>query len=243
MAKQRISTVSPIGDNIARLMEEHPHIKTQTALAAETGIAQSTIGRIIRKEAVPGAENVQKIAAALGATIQAIYGDASPGDGVVKNHRPILTWEHQDELPPGEFALIRRLGVRLSAGKGSENIDVMIDHEHQPQAFRSDWIRKMGLKPSMLASLSADGHSMEPRIQHGDALVIDISQTQVQDGKVYALWYDGGERVKRLYRLPGGGLRIASDNPSYTPIDLQPEHTAHVRVLGRVVHVSGEGGL
>jgi transcriptional regulator with XRE-family HTH domain len=243
MAKQRISTTSPIGDNVARLMEQHPHIKTQAALAAAAGIAQTTVGRVLRKESVPGADVVQRMADALGAKIQDIYGEQGPGSGAEVGMRPILTWEHPDELPPGEFAMIRRLDVRLSAGNGNELLEPMADLYAQPQAFRADWIRKMGLKPVMLASLSADGHSMEPRIQHGDALVIDTSQTQVQDGKVYALWYDGGERVKRLYRLPGGGLRIASDNPAYAPIDLLPEYTAHVRVLGRVVHVAGEGGL
>jgi SOS-response transcriptional repressor LexA len=243
MAKQRISTTSPIGDNLARLMEQHPHIKTQTALAAASGIAQSTIGRVLRKESVPGAEIVQRMADALGVLVQDIYGEHGPGTGAQIALRPILTWEHPDELPPGEFAMIKRLDVRLSAGTGNECMEPTADLYAQPQAFRADWIRKMGLKPAMLASLSADGNSMEPRIQHGDALVIDTSQTQVQDGKVYALWYDGGERVKRLYRLPGGGLRISSDNPAYASIDLTADHTAHVRVLGRVVHVAGEGGL
>lgn len=243
MAKQRISTDSPIGDNLARLMEAHPHIKTQTALAAASGVAQSTIGRILRKEAVPGAENVQRLAEALGATVQELYGHEQDMAQKLRSDRPIRTWEHPDDLPPGEFALVRRLGIKLSAGNGDEHIDVTIDEDQQPQAFRADWIRKMGLKPAMLASLSADGDSMEPRIQSGDALVVDTSQTQVIDGRVYAIWYDGGERVKRLYRLPGGGLRISSDNPDFAPIDLNHEQTAHVRILGRVVHVAGEGGL
>ena len=84
---------------------------------------------------------------------------------------------------------------------------------------------------------------MEPRIQDGDALVVDQAQTQVVDGGVFALWYEGGERVKRLYRLPGGRLRITSDNPSYGPIELSAEETELVRIIGRVVHVAGQGGL
>jgi phage repressor protein C with HTH and peptisase S24 domain len=65
----------------------------------------------------------------------------------------------------------------------------------------------------------------------------------VQDGKVYALWYDGGERVKRLFRLPGGGLRIVSDNTRFPTVEVQPSEIEHVRVIGRVVHRSGTGGL
>lgn len=222
-------------------MEEHPHIKTQTALAAESGIAQSTVGRILRGEAVPGAANLDKLAKALGVPVGRLMGhDAEPRIAA----RPVLTWEHPDELPPGEFAMIRRLSVKLSAGNGNEHIEAVPDDTMQPQAFRADWIRKMRLRPDKLASLTADGDSMEDRIQDGDALVVDLSQTEIIDGKVYALWYDGGERIKRLFRLPGGGLRIFSDNQvAYPPIDLPQGSLAHVHIIGRVVHVAGEGGL
>lgn len=73
--------------------------------------------------------------------------------------------------------------------------------------------------------------------------MVDTSQTTVIDGKVYALWYDGGERVKRLYRLPGGGLKIKSDNDTYPAIELSADTVELVRIIGRVVHVAGEGGL
>ena len=139
--------------------------------------------------------------------------------------------------------MIRRMAVKLSAGNGHEQIEVAPDEALQPQAFRADWIRKKGLKPAKLVSLVADGDSMADRIQHGDSLVVDSSQQDVVDGKVYALWYNGGERVKRLFRLPGGGLRIASDNPHHQTIDINTGDLGHVHIIGRVVHVAGEGGL
>jgi phage repressor protein C with HTH and peptisase S24 domain len=240
MAKPKISDDAGIGEKIKRLMGSHPHIKTQTDLAGKTSIAQSTIGRIIRGESMPSAEYLRRIALALGVDIRELHDSNTE---IVTSLRPILTWEFDEELPPGEFALVRRLGVRLSAGNGHEHVQVFPDQERPPVAFRADWIRKMGLRPSSLASMTADGTSMEPRIQHGDAMVVNTAQKDVVDGKVYALWYDGGERVKRLYRLPGGGLRIASDNPAFAPIDLQHDSLEHVTILGRVVHVAGEGGL
>lgn len=156
--------------------------------------------------------------------------------------QPILSWEHPDDLPDGEFVLIPRLNVQLSAGDGKEQVEIEFV-EQQPQAFRADWIRKKRLKPKKLASMVADGDSMEERIQSGDALVVDTSQVDVVDGKVYALWYDGGERVKRLYRLPGGGLRIKSDNEKHPTIEVAPRDIENVRIIGRVVHIAGEGGL
>lgn len=152
---------------------------------------------------------------------------------------PILSWEHEEDLPPGEFVMIPRLDVRLSAGNGHEQVEIEFT-EKQPQAFRTDWIRKKHLKPKTLASMVASGDSMQPGIMDGDSLVVDTSQTEVADGKIYAVWYDGGERVKRLFRLPGGGLRIQSDNPAYAPISLSGSDANYVRIIGRVVHRSGD---
>lgn len=156
--------------------------------------------------------------------------------------QPILAWEHPDDLPAGEYVMIPRLDVHLSAGNGHEQVEISFV-ERQPQAFRADWIRGERLKPAKLACMTARGDSMEPSIWDGDSLVVDISQTDVIDGRVYAMWYEGGERVKRLYRLPGGGLRIKSDNPEFAPIELTGPQLEHVRVIGRVVHRSGRGGL
>ena len=239
MAKPRIGADHRIAEALARAMAAHPHIKTQTALAGESGVAQSTVGRVLRAEAIPGAKVLEALAKALGISVEQLLDGGEQRVAV----RPVMTWEHPEELPAGEFALIRRLQVKLSAGNGHEHVQASPDESLQPQAFRADWIRKMGLKPGALASLTADGDSMEPRIQHGDALVVDLSQREIVDGRVYALWYDGGERVKRLYRVPGGGLRIASDNPRHQTFDVPAAGLDHIHIIGRVVHVAGEGGL
>lgn len=156
--------------------------------------------------------------------------------------QPILAWDHPDDLPEGEFVMVPKLDVKLSAGNGHEQLEINLTRS-TPLAFRASWVREKRLKPGKLAAMTATGDSMQPGIFDGDSLVVDTSQTEVQDGKVYALWYDGGERVKRLYRLPGGGLRIKSDNPDHPPIEVHPEKLEHVRILGRVVHRSGDGGL
>lgn len=169
----------------------------------------------------------------------------TPRAAELKRHEglaPILAWEHEDDLPPGEFVMVPRLDVHLSAGGGRDQVEIELV-KGSPQAFRTSWIRDMRLKPNKLAAMTASGDSMEPTIHHGDSLLIDVSQVDVVDGKVYALWYDGGERVKRLFRLPGGGLRIKSDNPAFDTIELPPGYSGYVRVLGRVVHRSGTGGL
>lgn len=161
------------------------------------------------------------------------------GDTPAPSMQPILAWDYEDDLPPGEYVMIPRMAIRLSAGNGHEQTEIEFVKK-QPQAFRADWIRAKRLKPAKLAVMTADGSSMKPQIGDGFSLVLDTSQTHVVDGKVYGLWYDGGERVKRLFGLPGGGLRISSDNPAFETIDLTAAELEHVRILGRVVHMSGD---
>ena len=163
--------------------------------------------------------------------------------GSPKHFLPILSWEHPDDLPEGEFIFIPLLNVEMSAGNGAEQDPEAIMSTGKPIAFRADWIREMHLRPSALKAVFAHGDSMEPRIQDGDALVVDTSQQRIIDGRVYAIYYEGGERVKRLFNSPGGGLLLRSDNPNYPDILVQPSDVNYVRVIGRVVHIAGNGGL
>lgn len=223
----------------------------QEQLAAISGLGQGDISKIERGD-IQQTTKVAQLARAL--QCDAFWlatgegdetgGSASTGADPPQAHgmTPILAWEHPDELPPGEFVLVPRLDVVLLAGNGHEQIELKLTQE-RPEAFRADWIRDMRLKPSKLAAMRTSGESMEPTIHDGDSVLVDISQTKVIDGNVYALWYEGGERVKRLFTLPGGGLRIASDNPRHQAIDLVPERAGDVRIIGRVVHRSGKGGL
>ena len=157
---------------------------------------------------------------------------------------PIAVWEYPEELPDGEFIKVPRLNVRLSAGHGNgEHPEIDLQREN-PQVFRAEWTRKERLKPGALASMYAQGMSMEPRICDGDSLLVDTSQTLVIDARVYAIWYAGELRVKRLFKRVDGGITIHSDNATdYPRIEVTPDQLEHVRILGRVVHVQGTGGL
>ena len=156
---------------------------------------------------------------------------------------PLFAWEHHDELPPGDFVAIPRMEVRLSAGPGAVQPEFDLVKE-RPQIFAADWIRRRRLRPDALRVMYAVGNSMEPRIYESDALVVDLSQTAIVDGKVFALYYDGLERVKRVSRRPGGGLIIASDNEKEHPVmALTADEASEVRIIGRIVNTSGHEGL
>lgn len=69
----------------------------------------------------------------------------------------------------------------------------------------------------------------------GATIGIDRGTTNIIDGEIYAFDHDGMLRVKYLYRLPGGGLRIRSENDEEYPDEvLNADQMATVRILGWV---------
>lgn len=159
-------------------------------------------------------------------------------DGADPTLHPLLAWEHESDLPEGQFVLIPQIAI--SEVNSVPKIEL---RQEMPMAFRADWVRERHLSPSRLGSLVANGDAMEDRIHDGDAIVVDTGQLEIEDGHVYAIRYERRTRVRRLYRTPGGGLRVKSDKAKYPELELSPEEAKMVFVVGRVVHVSGEGGL
>jgi len=85
---------------------------------------------------------------------------------------------------------------------------------------------------------------MKPIVYDGDMVVVNTADRVERNGEVFAINNVGEPVIKRLSRLPGGGLRIQSDNyRRYPPIEVPTSEMDHVRIIGRVVHVAGEGGL
>ncbi|MEM5449871.1 helix-turn-helix domain-containing protein [Paraburkholderia guartelaensis] len=70
--------------NIRRLLETHPILNTQAALAKRAGIAQSSIARVISAAVHPQLDVIESIAAAFKVSIADLLteGDASPSHGL-----------------------------------------------------------------------------------------------------------------------------------------------------------------
>jgi phage repressor protein C with HTH and peptisase S24 domain len=79
------------------------------------------------------------------------------------------------------------------------------------------------------------GNSMADKIQDGSLIGVDRGRINVIDGEIYALEHDGMLRVKYLYRLPGGGLRLRSHNASEYPDEIfsaEQIQEQHIHILG-----------
>lgn len=130
-----------------------------------------------------------------------------------------------------EYAQVPLYNVSVSAGDGALN-----EHEEPigRLAFGRWWLRQVGLAEQDLVAITARGDSMEPTISDADMLLIDTSQRDVGIEGVFVLVMNGWLVVKRVQRLPGGSVRVLSDNRRYDPIDMD---VADMAVTGRVVWV------
>jgi len=85
---------------------------------------------------------------------------------------------------------------------------------------------------------------MEPTLPQGAKVTLDLSNTAIQDGKVYGIRYGNELRIKRLYKRFDGGLIIRSDNATKNPDEsLNPDQLEHVSVIGRYVAHSFDGDI
>lgn len=149
--------------------------------------------------------------------------------------RPISVWENPDDFPPDQMLLLPRLDYHLSAGNGGPDPNA-VERTDKAMPFQAGWARVQGWSPRTHFTMRAKGVSMEPTIQDGAPVVIDTSAAGrvVRSGKVYAILVDGDPLLKRLDKLPGGRIRVRSDNPApdYASFDVAD---AELEIIGRAV--------
>ncbi len=122
--------------------------------------------------------------------------------------------------PTGEeFTLVPQLDVAAACGDGKFQDHIVVKGG---LAFKRSSLRDFGLSEKYARIIYAAGGSMSPTIQDGCVVLLDTTDTQPKDGKVYAICApDGGLVLKRLvrdYHPAIGGLAwiMRSDNPDKT---------------------------
>jgi len=98
-------------------------------------------------------------------------------------------------------------------------------------------LERQGVKPEHVIAVAISGNSMSPVLNDGSTVIAHMEETLVVDGKMYVIDHGGQIRVKALYRLPGGGIRVRSYNviehpdESYSAREMEE---AKIRIMGRV---------
>lgn len=114
-----------------------------------------------------------------------------------------------------DFAMIPQLDLSASCGDGCYEDHVVVKGG---LAFKRSSLAAFGVPEISARVIHACGGSMEPTIQDGCVVLLNISDTEPREGRVYAIVQpDGGLVLKRLVRdylpvLGGQGWVMRSDN-------------------------------
>lgn len=228
-----ISGMKTLGSRIAH----YRNIKglSQAGLAKACGWAsQSRVGNYERDTREPTLEDIALMAKALGINESELLTN-QPMARMEANAELIGTmsaWDSKTPLGDDEVAIPLYKEVELAAGGGATEV---IEVPGRLLRFAKSTLREAGVQEANAVCATIKGHSMERLIMDGATIGIDTGSKHIEDGEIYAFDQDGMLRVKYLYRLPGGGVRVRSENSDEFPDEtLTPEQFANIRMLGWV---------
>lgn len=142
------------------------------------------------------------------------------------------TWDKNTPLDEDEIEVPFYMEVELAAGAGIADIR---EYYGPKLRFSKSTLRRQGVSVSEARCVKVNGNSMEPVLPHGSTVGVDTSQTNIIDGKMYAIDHDGMLRVKMLYKLPGGGMRLRSYNTDEWPDEhISHDQLKHIKIIGKV---------
>ena len=210
---------------------------TQPELAEKCGWGQSRISNYERGERDPGIDDLRLISKALGVDIYELItkqtiSAVTPSQSNAELHGGFEIWDSKTPLQEDEVAIPFYMEVELSAGAGSA---VQREVGGPSLRFAKSTLKKSNVQPENAACVRVIGNSMDPVLPDGSTVGIDTGSIHIKDGSMYAIDHDGMLRVKMLYRLPGGGIRIKSFNNDEYPDEIYPaEESRGIKIIGRV---------
>jgi phage repressor protein C with HTH and peptisase S24 domain len=207
---------------------------TQKELAERANISQVMVHKLISGKAKESSKLVA-IANVLGTTAEELITGKirSRVEANAEWAGPMETWDSSTPLGDDEVEIPFYMEVELAAGHG---IAEAIEFHGPKLRFAKSTLRKSSVDPTRAACVRVNGNSMEPVLPNGSTVGVDTSQTNVIDGKMYAINHDGMLRIKTLYKLPGGGLRLRSFNTDEWPDERYEGDAAikQIKIIGKV---------
>ena len=157
------------------------------------------------------------------------------GEGEMRKGDTTRYKEKQDLTQWLDYVMIPAFDVNASAGGGT----IPWNEAHVGDfPFRLDFIKgELRTRVGSLSMISVEGDSMHPTLSSGDQIMVDRSDTDIRGGDgMYVILLGESLMVKRVQRLPGGSLRVKSDNTVYEEFTIDAvTFPDDFSVIGRVV--------
>ncbi|CAJ0997521.1 XRE family transcriptional regulator [Sodalis praecaptivus] len=146
----------------------------------------------------------------------------------------VAVWDEHTPLKPDEVEVPLLKDIEFVRGDAHICDE---GHDGSKLRFTKEILRRVGANNdgSGVICFPVSGNSMEPMLPDGSTVAIDTNNKRIIDGKIYAIAQDGGSdsklnRIRQLYRKPGGKLIIHSFNPE----EHEEDKESDVEVIGRV---------
>lgn len=236
---------------------------TQSELAELVGIAQTAISQLESGKTLRSTYLVQ---IAQACSVNSVWLASGEGEMLKPEDPNLLTRAALDEIWHGENEEDSRLNIEIrerveSLRKAStiapsdvykaNPIPYLIEMDDPLRPGKTtveisvsahlmvsdEVLSRQAVGPERTVAVAVTGNSMSPVLADGSSVLVNMRDTLIVDGRIYAIDHDGQIRVKVLYRLPGGGIRVRSFNltehpdETYTPAELED---LKIRVIGRV---------
>lgn len=205
-------------------------------ITRHTGASSGGVSQWVNGVNAPG----EKYLAALSEVLQCstqwlLTGKEPPQTKPISNavfDGQLSAWDSKTPIEEDEIAVPFYTDVELAAGSGSMQVN---ENPGPVIRFAKSTLRKSNVPLHSAVCVKVAGSSMEPVLPDGSTVGINTDATTVTDGKIYAINHDGMLRIKRLYNLPSGGLRIASYNRDEYPDEIIENYdTKKIRIIGKV---------
>lgn len=213
---------------------------SQRALATKCGWGPSRISNYesgIRSISLDDAEIISNALSISPKTL--LFGESSNTEKTLQGNAEVLgnmqVWDSKTPIGDDEVAVPFLSEIRLSAGNGFVN-DLEHDNGFRLR-FAKSTLRRYNVAPENAVCVAVHGNSMEPVLPDGSTVGIDCGNKTLMDGKIFAINHNGELFIKKLYRLPGGGLRVYSFNElEYPPREYTEEQVLEqkITIVGRV---------
>lgn len=208
---------------------------SQHQLAEKVKISQPAIQKLLSGKSNTSRKIVE-IASVLNVNLLWLtkgIGEANCEENKNRSNATILEvfeeWNSKTSLDNDDVEVPFYKDVRLSTGNGFA--DDIKDFNGDKVRFSKSTMCKYGINKDYAVCLMVYGESMEPVFRDGSIVGIDQADTNIRDGKIYAINHDGLLRIKILEKLPGYKVKIKSYNLGY---DEEIVSLDEITILGRV---------
>lgn len=222
-----------VSDRIQQRMAELD--LSQADLMRSTGAARGTVSGWVNGSNNPSAKHIEALSKALKTTSHWLLTGESSGS--FHTDQVLETVVVNDEIRD-HFVWVEVVEASFSCGEG-ESIEFHFDAINGKIPFPPSFLKDKNITEQTMKIIKAKGDSMADFIKDGDLVGINLSQTNIIDGEIYAVYLAGEGMIKQIFKEADGSLILHSLNEKYRDKVVTEENGKNFKVIGRQIWRAG----